>query len=277
MSRSYYYLVAGLDEPAPDKRAALPSLAAFAAEAAEDLHPDDQALLTLLRFPYDNANLISLLTHPENAFDTRGTFSRETLEQEIKSPTQLPDYMQEFLATRQQASPLTPADRLAWLFYDSVSSHANPFIRAWFEFDLNIRNVLAAMNCRDMAEALQTPLPALLEHSIIGNGSVAEAVRRSSAPDFGVSAVFPEIQEILSLPRQPLAAFERRIDDLRMRVVDEMVFLRGFKVDAVLAHLVKLDIARRWQALDSSPGGEVLDTLVDEIAAGLLIDSGETR
>lgn len=280
VSRSYYYLVTGLSDIRLDEKGPLPPMDGFIAGADEDLHPDDKSLLRLMQCPYDNSNLISLLLYPERPFDSRGNFTAEDLAAEIRNPSSLPAYMEAFLADYRdgkQDGTLDHEDRLAADFYDSVVEHTNPFVREWFQFDLNLRNLLAAINCRALAKTLGVQSTALLESSIIGDNAVADALRRSSAPDFSLATLFPAVDTILALPRDDLTEFERQIDLMRMQTADDLSFLRGFKIDAVLAHAVKLNIAWRWRALDDGAGSDALDALVDSLAAVPVIDHGEAQ
>ncbi|OGK03753.1 MAG: hypothetical protein A2519_02060 [Candidatus Raymondbacteria bacterium RIFOXYD12_FULL_49_13] len=275
MSQSYYYLVAGLPDLALDEKRQVPAIAEFLSQTEEELDPGDRALVSLLRCPFDNANLITLLENRRRPFDQRGHFTRDELETEIKNPSALPEYMIDFLSAHKEGRQLFPGlaseDQLAWLFYDTVSDHANQFIREWFLFDLNLRNALTALNCRENAAAAGLPASELIEKAVICRNEVAELLRRSNAPDFSLGTIFREIEEILSFPRERLADFEKSIDLLRWRVLDELVFLRAFAIDAILAFIIKLDIAHRWLRLDPAEGRRMLDGLVSGVKSGLVI------
>jgi hypothetical protein len=275
MSKSYYYLVSGLADLVLDEKKPLPDNAVFFSEVEDDLSREDMELVRLLRCPFDNYNLITLLENRDREFDERGNFTREELAQEIKNPSRLPEYTEEFFAAFREGKQLFPhvswEDQLAWLFYDSVAEHPNPFIREWFAFDLNLRNVLAALSCREIAASEGTQQAELIEKAVICRNGVADLLRRSNAPDFSLSSIFKEIELILSFPRNNLTELEKSADQLRWRVLDEQVFLRAFKVDAVLAFVVKLNIARRWLKLMPAEGKQMLDELIGGLKAGLVI------
>jgi hypothetical protein len=160
-------------------------------------------------------------------------------------------------------------DQLAWLFYESVASHPEPFIRDWFGFELNLRNTLAAINCREIATAAGLNARELIERAVIGRNEVASLLLKSGAPDFSLAGVFREIEAVLSLPRGNLTDFEKGVDALRWRVLDDLTFLSDFSVGVVLSFLAKLDMVRRWASLSAETGRKRLDGLV----AGL---SGKT-
>jgi hypothetical protein len=274
MTSNYYYLVAGLPEVLFDEGKQFLSCREFLLEAEEQLSERDLRLLNLLRSPFDNSNLLSLLLKTERPFDVRGSLSEETLTQGLKFPDELPQYMQRFLEAhhenRSPAPGLTQADLLAWFFYEEMAQEENGFIREWFSFDLQLRNVVAGINCRkelDHLEELATEREKPLAAVIVGRDEVAEALLRSNAPDFGLTVMVPWADRLFALSRGPMVEFEKGIDTLRWDILDEMTIASHFRAETVFSFFIKLTIVERWMALDPETGKEKLERLLDEITS----------
>jgi hypothetical protein len=270
MPRSYYYLVAGLPDIVLDNTKKGLTLDAFISDVSEQIHENDVSLLSLFRLPFDNKNLVNLLEKQEKKFDERGNFSQDILEQEIKQPDSLPFYMKTFLeAYKEEKLPfpeLSFEDQLNWLFYDEATDHDNPFIRDWLIFDLDLRNVLAGLNCRKMARNREGDFS--LAQSIICKNDVTELIHKSNAPDFSLSNKLPWIEKVVSLNSDDLVEYEKSIDTLRWDILNELTIFTYFQIETILAFIVKLDMVERWQKLDPETGKEKLEKLLSELKTG---------
>jgi hypothetical protein len=272
MTSNYYYLVSGLPDVLLDEGKQPHSCEEFAAEASEQLNRNDLALFNLFRLPFDNVNLLNLLEKKDAVFDKRGSLEEEVLSAALKIPDDLPVYMQLFIdAYRENRSPapgLVPRDQLAWFFYEEMTCRHDPFIRKWYRFDLQLRNIIAGINCRrEFAhlEELATERERAASVVVVGRDDVAEAVLRSNAPDFGLSQQLPWVERLVTLSRGQLHEFEKGIDTLRWDILDEMTLFSYFSAETVFAYFIKLTIVERWLALDPQTGKEQLDRLLDEL------------
>ncbi|MBN1577584.1 MAG: DUF2764 family protein [Chitinispirillaceae bacterium] len=278
MSGNYYYFVAGLPDLLLDEGKQTAACVEFAAEAQEQLSPGDFGFFNLLRLPFDNDNLVKLVEKKEHVADRRGCIDEAELAAGIKSPDALPGYMQRFLeAFRENRPPhpgLTVADQLSWFFYEEMAQRENAFIRDWYAFDLQLRNVAAAINCRRSLahlDALSTDRDKAASALLIGRDDVAEAILRSNAPDFGLAAQLPWIERLLGLSRGKPLDFEKGIDTLRWDTLNEMTVATYFQAETVYAFYIKLIIVERWRALDPKSGKERLDRLLDELKASYTV------
>lgn len=270
MPRSYYYLVAGLPDIILDNTKKGLTLSSFIDDISEQIHEKDVPLLALFRLPFDNKNLINLLEKHEKEFDGRGNFSQDMLEEEIKQPDSLPDYMMTFLeAYKEEKLPfpeLSLEDQLNWLFYDEVTGHENPFVKEWFSFDLDLRNVLAGLNCRKMAKNGEADFS--LTKSIVCKNDVTELIHKSNAPDFSLSNQLPWIEKVVAMNTDDLVEFEKNIDTLRWEMLNELTTFTYFQIETVLAFVGKLEMVERWQKLDPETGKEKLEKLLNELKTG---------
>ncbi len=274
MATNYYYFVTGLPDLLFDEGRQTATCVDFADEAQRNLSEGDWRRFNLFRLPFDNFNLVGLLEKKEHVFDRRGSIDEATLAAGLKSPLELPEYMQHFLAEyREGRSPhpgLSVADQLAWFFYEVMTAHENDFIREWYTFDLHLRNVLAAVACRRNLQhlsALATDRDSAASLIVIGRDEVAEAILRSNAPDFGLSTHHPWIERLLGLSKSKPIDFEKGIDSLRWDMLNDMVIAACFRAETIYAFYGKLTIVERWRALDPAAGRERLNKLLEELGA----------
>jgi len=276
MPRNYYYIVASLPDLIFDSPKKVVPLVDFIDEISELVTPQHGSFLELFRLGFDNKNLINLLEKRGKEFDVRGNYSKEKIEEEIKFPENLPRYMLHFIeAYREEKLPypgLSVDDQLTWLLYDELTTHQNAFLSIWFTFDLNLRNLLAGLNCRRLSEESQEVSGDFtLLKSIIGSNEIAELIRKSRTPDFSLSLDYPWVEKVLSFDRQNLVEFEKNIDTLRWDTLDEMTTFTYFQIETILAFCIKLDIVERWQRLKPEVGKEKLKRLLSELESGYTV------
>jgi hypothetical protein len=273
MSRSYYYLVAGLPDLLLDESRNVAPLREWLGEIEPQLEGGDRPLLRVVRYPYDNRNIVAALEGGQGEHDERGVFGADELAAEIKHPEGLPAYALTFLEAhregRQAFAGLTATDQLAWLFYEEMFGHANGFVREWFLFDCNLRNLLAALAVREAAERSSQDARAALAGAIVCRTDVTEQILKSTAPDFGLAGMAPWSARVLALPRGDLVASEKGVDLLRWQTLDELTVFSYFGVETVLAFCLKLAMVERWMGLDAAEGKGLLEKLVDELRSGV--------
>ena len=160
-----------------------------------------------------------------------------------------------------ETQPVSWEDRLATLYYDYAMSCGCPFVAAWFELNLNINNILAALVCRKYK----------LDRAnyIVGSTGVAEKLRTSNARDFDLGDSLEYLPSVMRIAEEPdMLQRERRIDLLKWEWLDLQTFVRIFDVDSVLAYLLKLQIMERWTALDKQAGEQRFRGLVGAMKRG---------
>jgi hypothetical protein len=268
-ARNYYDLVAGLADISVDSARLPLSAAGVIAQIAELVHPDDAELLRLLQLPLDNRNLITLLERLDRPFENGGAYDREALTSELASPETLPGYMQTYIDAHRAGDILLPDlnsdDRLSWLFFEHMTAHENDFIASWFTFELQLRNILAALAIRRGMPHLQQreqEYLKCLESALICLTDVEERLLASAAPDFGLSEQLPWIERVLQLPVDDFIQRERSIDQLRWDMLDELTTFSYFQIETLLAFCLRLMIVERWTGLDPQTGRKRLEQLV---------------
>ncbi len=262
LGRNYYYLVAGLPDIVLEQGKLSVSLADFRNELRAHLHPDDYRLLQLLFLPADNRNVLTLLQKKNSAFDPAGNYTADELEEEIREPQQLPAYLRTFIGHFKSNVAINPGmsweDQLAGLFYDELLDSENEFLRAWFGFDRNLRNILTGFNARRFK--LQAG------NLLVGNDSVTLAIQKSNARDFGLSTEFPYVDKLIQISENPNPLErEKAIDHLKWNYIDELNTFNYFSIEVILGFVIRLAMVERWLSLDRKTGADLFRRLLKDL------------
>ena len=270
MTSKYYYLVAGLPELSLEDNKLSYTVADFRTEFYPFLSLDDQQLVNLFYLKFDNANVLALLRQQEVPFDTRGCYTVGQLEEymaALKEGDTLPDdifpsYLSTFIIDYfQQDSPAQqqlPEDRLAALYYDYAMKCTNRFVAQWFEFNLTMNDVLVALAARkykwDVAQC------------IVGDTAVCEALRSSTARDFGLSAEVDYLEALMKIgDTEELVEKERKADQLRWKWMEENSCFCYFTIERLFVFLMQIEMIERWITLDKEKGNQMFRQLISTL------------
>ena len=267
---NYYYYIAGFPDLQPDGTKNVPSLADLRSDLEEQLCDRDRALLHLIYAEYDNRNLLAYLRQGEEAdFDTRAVYPREAWSEamaQVKADDEqgrtLPPFFYKFITAwptlEDTAEGRLPEDILAEAYYNYVEKTGNAFMRDWFAFDRDVRNVLTALTARRYGFQPATRL--------IGGNEVAQALATSGSRDFGLGTELDWLDTLTRIYDTPdPVERERKLDLLKWDWLEEHTFFHYFSVERLLALLLKLDIVERWAAIDPKRGGHVFRELVERL------------
>lgn len=279
MARNYYYLVAGLREFAIDTDTKGFDAAAIRDEISEELQPVDRQYLRELYTFYDITNIITLWNKKEN-FNKLGNFSREELEQELEQPEYLPKYIADvILAYKNQIKEDkyneidetidtdVPIEHTLWTrFYAACAESGGEFIRKWYEFDRELRNVSAAYTARAIGREIAPEL--------IGTGDFIVNLTRNSAMDFGLKGEIGYLDQLIQiLEAKNMIEKERRLDQLRWDQAEEMTDFDYFNMNKILAYCIKINIIQRWMVLDKKTGEEMFRRLISELTGKEILNN----
>lgn len=265
---AYYYLVAGLPDISLEDGKLSYTISDFRAESYGDLSAKDQALIDLFYLKYDHADLLSLLKDKDAVTQGKGNFSSEDLLQLIASvkegekpdakfPSYLYDFIAQYLAL--PADELYKAENLlASAYYAYAMKSKNPFIASWFEFNLNINNILAAFAARkykmNVAEV------------IVGDTDVCEMLRTSNARDFGLSETLDYFEPLQRLVEtDDLVEREKKVDQLKWRWLEDASFFHYFTIECLFVFLLQLEMIERWVLLDKEKGSELFRQMIQNL------------
>ena len=265
----YYYLVAGLPELTLEDSKLSYTVADFKTEIYPGISSSDQKLIDLFYLKFDNANVLKLLEDKEAVIDLRGNFSAEELIEYIGvikeggevHPKDFPSYISVFISdyfNTPAESAVLHEDHLAALYYEYAMKCGNKFVAAWFEFNLNINNILVAFTSRKFKWDIAS--------NIVGNTEVCEALRTSSARDFGLSGevdVFESLVKISEITE--LVEREKKLDALRWNWMEDAIFFDYFTVERIFAFLLKLEMIERWISLDKERGNQLFRSIIESL------------
>ena len=269
MGSKYYYLVAGLPELTLEDSKLSYTVADFKTEIYSGLSASDQKLIDLFYLKFDNANVLKLLKDKEAEIDKRGNYSAAELTEYISilreggeiSPKEFPSYLSVFISdylNTPAESMVLQEDHLAALYYEYAMKCGNKFVSSWFEFNLNINNILVAFTARKFKWDIAA--------HIVGNTEVCEALRTSSARDFGLSGevdVFESLVKISEITE--LVEREKKLDALRWNWMEDAIFFDYFTVERIFAFLLKLEMIERWISLDKERGNQLFRSIIESL------------
>ena len=200
------------------------------------------------------------------------------MEEELKAPKRLPEAVARVVRAYadpegEDAETVDTSRRfekeLFGAYYAACEKAGSRFLREWSAFDLNLRNVSAAVTARAAGRAV--------EEVVVGGGDVAEQLQRSSAADFGLRGELPYIDAVIAAVNDEanLVEKEHKIDLIRWNEAAELATFDYFDINAILSYLVRINIVARWTQLDAARGREMFARLMQELDAKELIDHKE--
>jgi len=141
-------------------------------------------------------------------------------------------------------------------FYEKALKHPVKFIRAWFAFDLNLRNAKVRYLNRQLGRPEGQDV--LTGEGEDYNGDVDLMRFRAGEFEEAVKVDFV-------LDQEDLLTREKGLDDICWQKADSLAMLHWFDLTAVLSYVAKLHIVDRWLALDENAGRELFKKLVKEV------------
>ena len=262
MPNGYYYLIASLPElNLTDKKVQF-DLVNFHEFILDFLDDKDAELLKILYYPYDIINLGNLIKKKNVDWYKAGNYSRSELEAMLQEPTTFPDFFFSFYeetnANWDDWSVKQLTSHATTMYLDWVITKPNIFLKKWLEFDQNLNNLLAYLNCSKFKISLA--------EEILGNNFEAEYLRETKAGaanldwwDFPVKIVQSQFDN------SNIALREYLIDELRWNYLIELEQDYSFGIEVLLAHAIRLRIINRNIVNTEEAGKEHLQYLMESI------------
>jgi len=146
-------------------------------------------------------------------------------------------------------------DILSAMYYAYAMKKGNRFISQWFGINLNVKNILTAITCRK--HGLDKNL------YIIGNNSVATALRTSNAKDYNLGDEIEYLPSVLKLAEETdLVMREKRVDLLKWEWLEYNTIFKVFGIESIFAYLLKVEMIERWTGLDKTVGENTFRELI---------------
>lgn len=273
---NYYYLIAGLPDLTLDDNKLSYTVADFKEEFYSYLSDSDKKLIDLFYLKFDNENVLKLLKNKDASIDNRGNFSAEELTEYITAikeggtvnPKEFPSYLITFISNYYENTAIDEDPRLlendlSALYYAYGMQSKNKFISSWFEFNLTLNNVFAALIARkykvDIAQ------------NVVGETEVTEALRTSGARDFGLTGEVEYFDQLVKISEiDELLEREKKTDQLKWNWIEDQTFFHYFSIERIFAFLLKIEMIERWLSLDKERGSvlfrEIIDSLKDDVS-----------
>lgn len=265
---TYYCLVAGLPDISLDDGKLSYSVSDFKTELYPDLSAQDRKLIDLFYLKFDNTAILKLLKNKDAVIEDKGNFSAEELLQLIEAVREgdtpdkkYPSYLVNFVSQYLQLSQdelYRADDLLAALYYSYGMSSNNAFIASWFEFNLNLNNILAALAARKYKMEVSSV--------IVGATSICEQLRTSNARDFGLNETleyFEALQRIADI--EELVEREKKVDMLKWKWLEDDSFFHYFTIERIFVFLMQLEMIERWISLDKEKGNELFRKMIQDL------------
>ena len=266
---NYYCLVTGLPELSLEDGKLSYTVANFKTEIYPELSKSDKKLVDLFYLKYDNQNLLALLKDKEAVVDeSLGNYSADELldviasfKEETAPDKKFPSYFYEFselYLNTPEEERFGIEDKLHGFYYHYAMKCGNKFVSDWFELNLNVNNILAAMAARkykmDVAKVA------------VGTNFVAEALRSSNARDFGLADDLEYFEQLTRInDTVDLVEREKKIDLLKWNWMEDNTFFNYFTIEKIFVFLMKLEMIERWVSLDKEKGNEMFRKLIDQL------------
>ncbi len=263
--KDYYYIVAGLPELSMDgEKKGLNSLQ-FRQNMNSRLTESDFKLLQFIYLQYDNKNLLSVLLNRPQKFDKMGNYSQDFLTAQTENPTSIFSYLKQFIldfkADEFENSDLKAENRLWESYYDFILKSNNEFIKQWFNFDRDIKNIQTAINCRNYNYNLE-------EQLIPDNTGLYESLLNEiPSVELFEEEDLPYREQIFQIANSSLDMNEKemKIDLIKWSYLDEITFFYYFTIEKILSFAIKLAMVDRWRKLDHTSGKALWERLVYDL------------
>lgn len=266
-STKYHCLIAGLPELDLSSRKAWINSKDFRIQLEREIHPDDFAMVRLLFLRLDNDHLVDFIENGSFERMEASNFSLDDFKHQVEQfdailPEEdlLPHYMVDQL--RQYQKPESNPDRVevervvADRYYEYIMEHGNDFLKEYIQFEYNTSNLLAYVEAGNHAT---DPW-----RFISGDTIFVQNLREDKSVTMAASAGFEMFNEITCYAELPfLSEKEMRYDEVRWRMIEEMVFFDEFTINSILAYLMKILLIERWVRLEKEAGEEKLRGMVE--------------
>lgn len=276
-SKEYYYLVAGLKEWTLESDAKGFDVAEIRDEILEAISDSDRQAVRELYAYYDCENIIAAHAGRDR-YNPLGNLSKEEVEAVFSERcySKLPKAVAEVVKRYNEADDDERDDEVALddrferavfeAYYHGLEKSKCSFLKAWGEFDRNLRNIAAAVAAREANRSISDV--------VVGRGEVVEQLTRSSAADFGLRGELQYIDSVIAAvsDERNIVEKERKIDAIRWAEAEDNVVFDFFNINFILSYLVKVNIVARWNMLSPEVGRRMLERLMQELDSKELVN-----
>ncbi len=266
LKRNYYCLVAGLPDLFFNENKPGFSSLDFNHELRYQLSDADYKLVKLLFLQFDNKNLLNLLFEQNKPFNLLGNYKKGFLENQITGPVEIPGYMARFLQWEKNLEKheldLQIENKLHSLYFEYAVTTKNSFLKEWFMFELNIKNILTAFNCVQFNYSTEKHLIQAGQNNTVYPLLINKRLKHELFEE-----ELPFADQVFRIAESDVSPEEREkaIDNIKWDYLDEQTFFHYFTIEKILSYIIKLGIIERWMKLDAKTGKALLNKLIEEL------------
>lgn len=271
----YHYLATSLFDLSFDDKKTPTPLLEYIETLREALSEKDLSLLSLFSYYYDNKNLIDYFKgtqeynsiggiNPDVYEDVKKDLDPKSMK-ELGFPPYLITFFTEYYTPQVEVDPVYYEEILNSLYYQEAINCRNSFVSSWFEFNLNINNILSALTARKYGLDVSKV--------IFGSNEVANAIKTTNTRDWGLVSVIDYADSLFKIAEEPnLVDRERRIDQLRWKWLEEHLFFEYFSIEKLMGYLFQMQIIDRWSNLDKETGEKVFREMIGKFKESIQIN-----
>jgi len=263
MTSGYYYIITSLPEVSLSDKEAEFHVLPFRNWIMELLQPHDRDLLKAIFYPADIRNLAALLSGIEKDWDPIGNISREKWEEHLENPSHLPQFFIDFLDDTVKTKWKVEdhkyiLNNITKKFITWSHQLDNAFLRKWFRFEHNLKNLLIWLNSNKFN--LES------KEEILGHYYEAQYLRNTEQSDINLKAWDYSFREVLvHYNNENIAMREYILDEMKWKFVEELSEFHPFGIEAIIAYAIKLQIIHRNLICTEEKGKQKLDSILFEI------------
>lgn len=261
MTNNYYFLAASLADVTWGQGTPRGSLDELIDYLEPQLTPEDALALRELFLFHDMRNAVSY-RGPKDRFLTPACYDQETILEAVDGFADVLPFFNDFFervrAGNRRFPDIPLIDELTIIFYDGLDDLQSEFVRDYYTRERDVRNLTIALSSEHQGFPYQERL--------IPSGDAYDAILAGSPPDFGLTADFPFIEELVRVFNSTdLTAHEEFMERLRWRWLDERVGPEFFSTDFILSYVIKYQSVERWQTLSEEKGDELFGELLNAV------------
>src|SRR5690554_1477334 len=236
----YYYFIAGLPDFSFDSMKLPFTTEEFRVMLSEELKPADLRLINKYFLQHDNESLLDFLKSKSVGSGEEGRLSHGEILEAVsrlnevlpESENQMPPYFEDFISKWLSRDDLLEGgkmweDMLTSLYMDYGMEVKNSLMSSWFEFNLNIGNILAAIYAKKYHLHVAD--------YIVGHNSVAKLIRENTnSRDFGVSQEIEYFDVLHNIAEESdIFERERKIDKIRWDWLEDNTVFDYFNIEYI--------------------------------------------
>ncbi len=263
--KEYHYLISSLVDLSLDTGKLPIAIIQFINFCSEEM--DEKDFIDLKKiFIFNDIQNVLFYKDKNINYKTPSFYPEEDFKENLKDTDAFFQFLADFFYNKnnekREIPELLETDEVFSLLYKNIEEFCTGFLRDYFIFELDLRNIVTAL-------ALRTNnLP--ITNKIIPYEYISDVIKKSTGPDLGLSKHVDYIEELVEIYKSnDLIKIEKTIEYIRWKWLDDRVGINYFSLDFVFSYAVKLNSVERWMGLTDKKGEEKLNNLIDNISMNI--------